>query len=249
MPYDCGVSGAHGTPEFMAPELLTSASSDGAKGDLWSLGCMLYEALAGKVPFTGTTLPAILRAALKGEPAPLPPGVGNDCRTLVAALLQPDPARRISLEAALEQPWLRGGMQRRLSLASEPSELPAGELPGEAAGGAAAGEGDDAAAGAPFDGPAAAAAGGRPSCGMRRSASFDQLPRAGSLTLQLPADQLSSAEPLPTVAEEASLRCLSRAVSRRAASSPAASPAGKPVARSLSSRSGSGRTAGASPKL
>ncbi|EFN56028.1 hypothetical protein CHLNCDRAFT_22745, partial [Chlorella variabilis] len=108
-PFDGGVSTLAGTPEFMAPDLLLSTSCDGAKADLWSLGVMLYESLAGRVPFSGATLPAILRAAARNKYAPLPAGVSGECRDLVAALLRPDPARRITLERGLQHPWLRQG--------------------------------------------------------------------------------------------------------------------------------------------
>ena len=59
---------------------------------------MLYEALAGRTPFQGPNLAAILRAGLRGECAPLPPSVSDECRGLVAALLQPDPAKRITMD-------------------------------------------------------------------------------------------------------------------------------------------------------
>jgi len=59
---------------------------------------MLYEALAGHTPFSGASLPEILRAGLRNNYAPLPDGVSDECWDLVARLLLPDPARRITLD-------------------------------------------------------------------------------------------------------------------------------------------------------
>ncbi|KAL4451618.1 hypothetical protein ABPG75_007280 [Micractinium tetrahymenae] len=111
-PFDGDVASLVGTPEFMAPDLLVSSSCDGAKADVWSLGVMLFEALAGRTPFSGPNLPAILRAALRGDRPPLPPEMGPDCRDLVDALLQPDPSRRIPLEEVLEHPWVRPALDQ-----------------------------------------------------------------------------------------------------------------------------------------
>lgn len=44
-----------GSPDYMAPEVLRGEEYDFSV-DYWSLGCMLYEALAGYPPFVGTTV-------------------------------------------------------------------------------------------------------------------------------------------------------------------------------------------------
>ncbi|HKV76391.1 MAG TPA: protein kinase [Gemmatimonadales bacterium] len=58
-----------GTPYYMSPE---QASSDGSvldgRSDLFSLGCVLYEMLAGEQPFTGPTVQAIVTRILTEEP-------------------------------------------------------------------------------------------------------------------------------------------------------------------------------------
>ncbi len=79
-----------GTPAYVAPEQLTSAPLD-ARVDLFSLGCVLYEMLAGEVPFTGRTTFEILQAIATHEPKPLaemvpdvPPSVDFLVRTLLA---------------------------------------------------------------------------------------------------------------------------------------------------------------------
>eukprot|EP00887_Chlorella_sp_A99_P007783 scaffold20.g7783.t1 len=103
-----------GTPEFAAPELLGS-NYDGPTADLWSLGVILYELLqargaglagAGFVPFRGPDLAGTLRAATRGECAPLPATVSPECRDLVARLLRPKPTERITMEEMMGHPWL-----------------------------------------------------------------------------------------------------------------------------------------------
>ncbi|HTJ75682.1 MAG TPA: serine/threonine-protein kinase [Acidimicrobiales bacterium] len=59
-----------GTPAYLAPERLDGAPAT-ARSDLYSLGVVLYEALAGRCPFAGDTPLAAARAVAAGEYPPL----------------------------------------------------------------------------------------------------------------------------------------------------------------------------------
>jgi len=59
-----------GTAPYMSPEQARGLSVD-VRTDIWSLGCMLYEMLSGRAPFTGDTVTDTLVAILETEPPPL----------------------------------------------------------------------------------------------------------------------------------------------------------------------------------
>ena len=92
---------AVGTPTYMSPEQATADTVDG-RSDIYSLGCVLYEMLAGSPPFTGST-PRVTMARHATEPPPpirearanIPPRVE---RALARALAK-DPADRFATAA------------------------------------------------------------------------------------------------------------------------------------------------------
>ena len=60
---------ALGTPKYMSPEQVTGEKNIDGRSDVYSLGCVLYEMLAGEPPYTGPTAQAIMAKRL-AEPVP-----------------------------------------------------------------------------------------------------------------------------------------------------------------------------------
>ena len=85
-----------GTPAYMAPERISDHPVD-ARADLFGLGVMLYELLADRLPFTGTSMMAMLASIAHGSPTPLrsaAPDVPDDVSKLVMQMIAHDPANR-----------------------------------------------------------------------------------------------------------------------------------------------------------
>lgn len=90
-----------GTPEYMSPEQALGQSVD-ARSDLYALGIMLYEMLAGRTPFADEQLVTVLTRQMTEEPAPLADTIAVEIRMLVMQLLQKRPeARPASAELVL----------------------------------------------------------------------------------------------------------------------------------------------------
>ena len=60
-----------GTPQYMSPEQAMGERTIDARSDVYALGAMTYEMLAGEPPFTGPTVQAIVAKVLSTEPAPI----------------------------------------------------------------------------------------------------------------------------------------------------------------------------------
>src|SRR5712692_10569626 len=84
-----------GTPAYMSPEQVAGLPLTEAS-DWYNVGAMLYQALTGRLPFSGPA-PEVMRRKQQGEPAPpheLAPGVPRDLDELCRDLLRRDPASR-----------------------------------------------------------------------------------------------------------------------------------------------------------
>lgn len=88
-----------GTPDFMAPEVITGGAL-GPAADVWSLGILLHRMLAGAFPFRGETIQRLFARIVHDEPEPPPEACPSALRPLVSACLAKDPSRRPALDDA-----------------------------------------------------------------------------------------------------------------------------------------------------
>ncbi len=88
-----------GTAHYLSPEQGTGAEVTPAS-DVYSLGVVAYECLAGSRPFDGDSAVRIAVAHVQDDPPPLPDDVPEDVRTLVAQAMAKDPSQRFTTAAA-----------------------------------------------------------------------------------------------------------------------------------------------------
>ena len=82
-----------GTLPYMAPELLRGQRGD-QRSDIWALGVLLYEMVAGRRPFTGATGFEVSAGILHQEPEALPSNVPAAMRAIIQRCLEKNPDRR-----------------------------------------------------------------------------------------------------------------------------------------------------------
>jgi serine/threonine protein kinase len=76
-----------GTPAYMSPEALDAAAPARPALDLWALGVVLFECLAGRRPFGGTTRDELRAAAARGLQEP-PSHFNHECPPPIDLYLQ-----------------------------------------------------------------------------------------------------------------------------------------------------------------
>ena len=87
-----------GSPVYMAPEQMRAAKAADGRSDLWSLGVIFYQLLAGRVPFEAESLPELCARVLTSTAPPLdaslglPPGLAE----VVLRCLENEPNQRFA---------------------------------------------------------------------------------------------------------------------------------------------------------
>ena len=100
-----------GTPAYMAPEQARGAPVD-ARVDLYAVGVVMYEALAGRLPYNGNNYNALIAAILTEQPPrlrELRPDLPAEIAAVVERAMSRDPAGRFANAAAMRDalsPWL-----------------------------------------------------------------------------------------------------------------------------------------------
>ncbi|MGE5838085.1 MAG: protein kinase domain-containing protein [Acidobacteriota bacterium] len=93
-----------GTPSYMAPEQVRGDRVD-HRADLFALGCVMYEMVAGRPPFTGDTAVEVMHAILRDPPAPLTSDGAQSAQpalnSVIGRCLEKDPRTRFQSAADL----------------------------------------------------------------------------------------------------------------------------------------------------
>lgn len=97
---------AVGTPLYCSPEICMGKMYN-SKSDIWSLGCILYELMSLKRPFTGLVLADIMRRIIVRQPSPPPSHYSKELRDLLATLLHKKPESRPTINEILQHPLIR----------------------------------------------------------------------------------------------------------------------------------------------
>lgn len=95
-----------GTPNYVAPEVLSHKGYDGALADVWSCGVILYVLMAGFLPFDEDDLTSLYRKINEADfscPTWFSPGA----KSLISRILDPDPQTRIKVSGIREDDWFR----------------------------------------------------------------------------------------------------------------------------------------------
>jgi len=117
-----GTRGIVGTPEYMAPEQVTSTAVD-ARVDIYALGIMLYEMVTGRKPYQADTPMAVMIKHAR-DPLPRPrefvPELPEEVERILLKALAKDPDERYQtadeLALALQQVLQRSGRRRQTAI-------------------------------------------------------------------------------------------------------------------------------------
>lgn len=98
----------HGTPEFVAPEVI-GYEPVGLETDMWSIGVICFILLSGESPFQGNsdaeTLALVTAASYEFDPESFE-DISDQAKDFISSLLQKDRRRRLSCTEALAHSWM-----------------------------------------------------------------------------------------------------------------------------------------------
>jgi len=97
-----------GTPNYVAPEVISDKGYDGATADLWSCGVILFVLMAGYLPFEDTNLMTLYKKINKADFA-CPSWFSSTAKNLISRILDPNPKTRITVPDILEHEWFKKG--------------------------------------------------------------------------------------------------------------------------------------------
>lgn len=100
---ECIMHTQTGTPYYASPEVWKDIPYD-SKSDMWSLGCVVYEAACLKPPFRADDMESLYRRIIKGDYPPIPKSFSTDLQSVLTSLLKVNPSSRLSCSQILSLP-------------------------------------------------------------------------------------------------------------------------------------------------
>ncbi|XP_073117678.1 CBL-interacting serine/threonine-protein kinase 21 isoform X2 [Elaeis guineensis] len=100
------LSTACGSPSYVAPEVIVHKHYEGAGVDIWSCGVILFELLAGYLPFEDRSLMNMYRKISRADYR-CPNWFTASQRKLISRMLDPLPTKRATIAEILENEWFR----------------------------------------------------------------------------------------------------------------------------------------------
>jgi len=113
-----------GTPYYLSPEICQGKAYNWGS-DIWSMGCILYEMCARRVPFDAPDLKSLIQRITKGSPPEVTGDYSKGMRDLCKELLERDASKRPPAADILKKPLVRE-MVRRMLEEVKGEEDPAG---------------------------------------------------------------------------------------------------------------------------
>ncbi|CAN6450214.1 unnamed protein product [Victoria cruziana] len=95
-----------GSPGYIAPEVIAGKSYDGTAADVWSCGVVLYELLAGYLPFDDPNMLNVYRKISRAEYV-CPRWFTAGPRRLVFKILDPNASRRMTVAEIMQDEWFQ----------------------------------------------------------------------------------------------------------------------------------------------
>jgi len=89
-----------GTPYYFSPEIVQNQPYN-QKSDIWSLGVLLYEMMALKMPFEATSIPMLSLEIVRSNYGEIPRNFSSDLANLLRSLLNVDPLKRPNINQIL----------------------------------------------------------------------------------------------------------------------------------------------------